>query len=156
MVLIRIPYELFGLLNIPEIRDILPKNRYNADEFGIMGGQGVNGLVVGSSETRAVQQKTPGSRAWTSFIECISATGVALPPAVIFKGNSVQQQWFPVDKGGMEDWLFTATEKGWTNQQVALEWLIRVFIPRTQPSDPSQRQLLISDGHDSHTTTEFM
>jgi hypothetical protein len=121
-----------------------------------MEGQGVNGLVVGSSQTRTVQRKTPGSRAWTSFIECISATGVALPPAVIFKGGSVQQQWFPVDKGGMEDWIFTATEKGWTNQSVAVEWLTRVFIPRTQPSNPSHRRLLVLDGHDSHTSTEFM
>lgn len=126
------------------------------DEYGLMEGQGTNGLVVGSSETRAVQRKDPGSRAWASFIECISATGVALPPAVIFRGKSVQQQWFPVEKDGLEDWLFTATEKGWTNMVVALEWLQRVFIPRTRPQDPSQRRLLILDGHDSHTTTEFM
>lgn len=39
---------------------------------------------------------------------------------------------------------------------VALEWLKEVFIPRTQPQDPSQRRLLILDGHDSHTTTDFM
>ena len=146
----------FPHLNIPAIKDILPANRYNMDEYGLMEGQGTNGLVVGSSETRAVQRKDPGSRAWTSFIECISATGVALPPAVIFRGKSVQQQWFPVEKDGLEDWLFTATEKGWINRVVALEWLQRVFIPRTRPQDPSQRRLLILDGHDSHTTTEFM
>ncbi len=69
---------------------MLPANRYNMDEYGLMEGQGVNGLVVGHFKTRAVQRKDPGSRAWTSFIECISATGVALPPAVIFKGKSVQ------------------------------------------------------------------
>lgn len=86
----------FPLLNIPAIKDILPANRYNFDEFGLMEGQETNGLVVGNSRTRAVQKKVPGSRAWTSFLECVSATGVALPPAVIFKGKSIQQQWFPV------------------------------------------------------------
>jgi 4-hydroxybenzoate polyprenyltransferase len=79
-------------LNIPAVKDILPANRYNFDECGLMEGQGTNGLVVGSSKTRAVQRKVPGSRAWTSFLECISAIGVLLPPAVIFKGKSVQQQ----------------------------------------------------------------
>jgi len=77
-----------------------------------MEGQGTNGLVVGSSGTRAVQRKHPGSRAWTSFIECISAVGVVLLPAVILKGKDVQQQWFPVELGRMDNWLFTATEKG--------------------------------------------
>jgi hypothetical protein len=49
-------------LNIPAVKDILPANRYNFDECGIMEGQGTNGLVVGSSQTRVVQRKVPGSR----------------------------------------------------------------------------------------------
>ncbi len=102
----------FLLLNIPAVKDILPANRYNFDEFGLMEGQGTNGLVVGSSQTRTIQQKVPGSRAWTSFLECISATGIVIPPAVIFRGKSLQQQWFLVEKDGLKDWWFTATEKG--------------------------------------------
>ena len=62
------------------------------DESGIMEGFGLNGLVVGSTMTRGIQRKQPGSRAWTLLIECISATGRALPPLVIFKGKTVQQQ----------------------------------------------------------------
>lgn len=116
-------------LNLSEIKDILPANRYNFDEFDLMEGQGINGLVVGSSKTRAIQRRVPRSRAWTSFLKCISATGVALPLAVIFKGKSLQQQWFPVNKAELKDWLFTAIDKGWTNRVVALEWLQRVFIP---------------------------
>jgi 4-hydroxybenzoate polyprenyltransferase len=61
-----------------------------------------------------------------------------------------------VEKDRLGDWLFTATEKGWTNQTVALEWLQRIFIPYTQPEDPAQARLLILDGHDSHTTDDFM
>lgn len=143
-------------LNIPAVKDIPPAHRYNFDEFGLMEGQGTNGLVVGSSRTRAVQRKVPGSRAWTSFLECISATGVSLPPAVIFKGKTLQQQWFPIDKSELKTWKFTSTDKGWINRVVALEWLQEVFIPRTQPQDHSQRRLLICDGHDSHTADDFM
>ncbi len=116
---------------------ILLANRYNIDEFGLMEGQGANGLVVGSSYTRAIQRKIPGSRAWISFIECISATGSALPLAVIFKGKSVQQQWFSMEKDNIRDWLFTLTDKGWIDQAVALEWLEKIFIPLTKPEDPT-------------------
>jgi 4-hydroxybenzoate polyprenyltransferase len=63
------------------------------DEAGIMEGQGVNGLVVGHTGRHFVPKKQRGSRAWTSFIECISALGRAISPLVIFKGKTVQQQF---------------------------------------------------------------
>ena len=80
----------FQKLEVPTIKAIKPENRWNMDEAGIIEGQGENGLVVRSAQKRFIQKKQPGSKAWTSFIECISATGKALPPLVIFKGKSVQ------------------------------------------------------------------
>ena len=79
----------FPRLSLPNIMAIKPNNRWNMDESGIMEGFGSNGLVIGSSDRRSIQKKQPGSRAWTLFIECISATGRALPPLVIFKRKSV-------------------------------------------------------------------
>ena len=146
----------FQKLEIPAIKAIQAENRWNMDEAGIMEGQGGNGLVVGSAQKRFIQKKQPGSKAWTSFIECISATGVALLPLVMFKGKSVQQQWFPTALREFKGWKFTATENGWTSNATALEWLQKVFIPQTAPRDPSEARLLILDGHGSHETTEFM
>ena len=100
----------FSHLALPVIQGIKPANRYNMDEAGIMEGMGVNGLVVGASNSRTIQRKTPGSRAWTSFIECISADGRALPPLVIYKGKSLQDQWFPKALGPYEGWEFTTTD----------------------------------------------
>ena len=93
----------FEYLFLPDIQAIKPEYRYNMDESGIIEGLRVNGLVVRSSERRAIQKKQPGSKAWTSFLECISATGSSLPPLVIFKGKTVQQQWFPVDLAEFKD-----------------------------------------------------
>ena len=98
-----------------------------------MEGLGENGLVVGNSERRSVQKKTPGSRVWTSFIECVSATGTALPPLVMFKGKYVQQ-WFPSDLSPFKDWQFTATKNGWTLDYTAVKWLEKGL---TQSSDPN-------------------
>jgi 4-hydroxybenzoate polyprenyltransferase len=96
----------------PQIKAIKPENRWNIDEAGIMEGMGDNGLVVGSIHKRFIQKKTPGSRAWTSFIECISATGRSLHPLVIFKGKTLQQQWFSTALKAFDGWQFTATENG--------------------------------------------
>ena len=82
------------------------------DEAGIMEGMGDNGLVVRSANKRFIQKKHPGSKAWTSFIKCVSATGRALHPLVIFKGKSVQQQWFNTILKQFKDWEFTATNNG--------------------------------------------
>ena len=143
----------FPKLRIPAIQAIKPENRYNMDEHGIMEGQGGNGLVVGSAAIRAIHQKQPGSRAWTSILECISATGRAISPLVIYKGKTIQQQWFPSDLRQFKEWHFAATKKGWTEDSIAVEWLEKVFLPYTDTTEP---RLLILDGHGSHTTTDFM
>jgi hypothetical protein len=87
--------SFFKRLQDPIIKSIKPRHRYNKDEMGLIEGQGQNGLVMGCAEYKAVVRKQPKSRTWTSFIECISARGRALPSLVIFKGKSVQTQWFP-------------------------------------------------------------
>jgi hypothetical protein len=111
----------FQLLSQPTISAIKPENRWNMDESGIMEGRGTNGLVVGSSERHSIQKKEPGSRSWTSFIECISAAGKSTHPLVIFKGKTVQQQWFPQNISQYEGWQFIATENAWTSDSIAIE-----------------------------------
>lgn len=125
------------------------------DETGILEGLGCNGLVLGSSEKKITLKKRVRSRCWTTILECISAAGRALTPLVIFKGKDLQQQWFPEELQFLDNWHFTTSPKGWTNDEIALQWLQQVFIPQTKPEKPSLR-LLIVDGHGSHQTDDFM
>ena len=74
----------------------------------------------------------------------------------MFKGKTVQQQWFPTTLNIFKQWQFTATKNGWTSDDTALKWLIKVFIPSTAVQDPKEPRLLILDGHGSHETLEFM
>ena len=88
-------------------------------------------------------------------MECISATGQSLPPLVIMKGKTIQQQYYPRDLTPFADWKFTAGPKGWIDDEKALKWLRKVFIPGTKPPG-NERRLLIVDGHHSHTTDDYM
>ena len=101
-----------------------------------MEGRGTNGLVVGASDHKALQKKQQGDRIWTSFIECVSATGRFLSPLIIFKGQTVQQQWFPEELKHLDGWKFKATSKGWTDDKTSLHWLQKIFIPETKPANP--------------------
>jgi 4-hydroxybenzoate polyprenyltransferase len=89
----------FNLLHLPVILKIKPENHHNANEGGITKGARSNGIVLGPEGRKLVTRKSNGGKVWTSFLECISATGKACPPLVIFKGKSMQQQWFKTLEG---------------------------------------------------------
>jgi hypothetical protein len=154
------PDNIRHLFNLYEtVSWIPPRRRYNADEGGIMEGQGINGLVIGSSQENpnTVPVKTINARTWTSIVECISALGDALNPLLIFKAKSIQEQWFKKDfLAKHPGWHVTFSENGWTSNDIAVEWLGKVFLPQTQPEDPADGRLLIVNGHGSHTSDEFM
>jgi hypothetical protein len=148
----------FDRYTSPAIQKIKPEHRWNMDETGIMEGLGVNGLVVGSAEARSVIKKDDGRRNWTTIIECVSATGQAVDPLIIFKGKDVQQQWFPKTEEDLklfESWHFRSSPKGWTSDEIALEWLKTIFVLKTRPARNDTR-LLVVDGHGSHVTDDFM
>ena len=99
---------LFDRLALPKVRAILARNRWNADEFGVMEGMGDNSLVLGEALRKFILLKDAYKREWISVIACISATGRALPPLIIFSGVNVQQQWFSnTEDQPYEDWYFT-------------------------------------------------
>jgi hypothetical protein len=154
------PENITRLFNLYEtVSWIPPHRRYNADEGGIMEGQGINGLVIGSSEQNpnTVPIKTTNTRTWTSIVECISAVGVALDPLIIFKAKSIQDQWFKREFLAQHpSWEVTFSENGWTSNDIAVEWLEKVFLPQTQTGNPDDARLLIVDGHGSHTSDKFM
>jgi 4-hydroxybenzoate polyprenyltransferase len=125
------------------------------DEAGIMEGFGINGLVVGRAGSKKAMAKSPDSRIWTTIIECISATGQSLQPLVVFKGKIIQKQWFPEDLDQYTGWQFAASQNGWTSDDIALEWLKKIFILQMKASPTSTWKLLIMDSHGSHTTDDF-
>jgi hypothetical protein len=60
--------------------------------------------------------------------------------------------YFPEDLE--DDTVIDMTDSGYTNEQVALQWL-QHFIQHTSASSESEKKLLLFDGHNSHTTKGF-
>lgn len=82
----------------PAISSILQCDRYSMNEAGIiMEGNEYSGFAFRNSKKRQAIKNTQGSSLWTTIIECISASGQVLTPFVIFKGETVQQEWFSED-----------------------------------------------------------
>jgi len=136
-------------------KQISKDNIWNMDETGTCLGVCSNQTVLGSADSESVLVRRYSNREWCTSIECISPAGRSTTPLFIFKGKTVQQQWFiPSD---LPDWLFTATKSAYTTNDIGVRWLREIFIPETRDQRSEGRwQLLILDGHKSHTTLEFM
>jgi hypothetical protein len=91
---------------------------------------------------------------WMTAIECVSASGVAIPPLLIFKAKHTNNGWIPAQ--APPDWRFSTSNTGWTSDSHGYKWLTTVFAPSTQPEDPLAQRLLIMDGHSSHITANVI
>jgi hypothetical protein len=77
---------------------------------------GEGGKKGKGGQGRAVKA-TPGRQEWVTTVECVSATGMALPPLVIFKAVRMHAEWVPCPL--VHEWEWTTSNKGWTNATIA-------------------------------------
>jgi hypothetical protein len=138
-----------------QIRDkaVPPQFITNIDEHGLREGHQRGKKVAGSSLTRRAYTSGSDATSWVSIIQAIQADGSRLTPVVIFTGESLQEQWFPDE---IRPWYYCCSTTGWSNSELALEWLDLVYLPETKPHDPNQWRILLLDGHVTHTSPEFM
>ena len=108
-------------------------------------------VIVGRSERKRYMTQC-GNREWVSLIECINITGAVLDPFVIFKGKVQMRDWWDhFDCGHI-----TVSPKGWTTNELSVEWFKRCFDPESKKHQKGEYRLLILDGHASHVSTEVI
>ena len=153
---------LYQLRRIIETYHIKPQNTYNFDE---------KGFLLGLCQTRKrivprqhLRTKSTlgtiqdGSREFISLLATICADGTALPPALIYQGASydLQDSWLEDYDSSYEEAYFATSQKGWTNEELGLSWLTKIFEPRTKQKAGNLKRLLIVDGHSSHINMRFI
>jgi hypothetical protein len=124
-----------------------PSAIYNVDETGFSIGSSRKSVVLLDQPNQRREKKQPGQQEWITCLECVSASGVTLPPCLIFKGQNLNSGWIPDETPA--GWRFITSKKGWTSDLIGFEWLkthFQPFVSRTSNS----RHLLIIDGHSSH------
>ena len=128
---------------------------YNFDETGYAMGLVATAKVVTRADlTGKPFLIQPGNREWVTSIECINASGWALPPCIIFKGKIHIEGWYQ-DEALPHDWRIEVSPNGWTTDEIGLRWLQNLFIPATNGRTAGDYRLLVLDGHGSHLTPQF-
>jgi len=131
-----------------------PERIFNMDESGFAVGESQSSRVLVNVREQSSWKVVSGRQEWITAIECIGASGVAIPPLIIFKAKHTNTGWIPSTTPPR--WRFSTSNSGWTSDSHAYEWLTTVFEPETRPDDPSLHRLLIMDGHGSHITANVI
>ena len=100
-----------------------------------------------------------GNRTWITLIATICGDGTFLPPALIYQGQgNIQSSWVQDFDSGKHNCYFASTPSGFTNKDLAFEWLVKVFDKNTQNKAGPRRKwrLLWLDGHNSHPNLKFL
>ena len=125
---------------------------WNMDETGFRIGCGRAQLVVTLDANKPLRMTDPDNRDYITSVECISSGGCVIPPLIIISGAQVLHKWCENDLDG--DTLFATSESGYSNDDIALDWLAH-FIEHTANKRRGAWLLLIIDGFGSHLTIPF-
>jgi hypothetical protein len=72
-----------------------PSAIYNVDKTGFSIGSSRKSVVLLDQLNQRREKKQSGQQEWITCLECVSASGVTLPPCLIFKGQNLNSGWIP-------------------------------------------------------------
>jgi len=110
--------------------------------------------IVGEIGVAATRTTHSSGRENTSVLMACNGVGQKGPPLIIFKGKSVWGKWIG-DNSSFAGTTYAATNNGWMEKEVFLNYFEKSFLKTTSPS-PENPILLIYDGHLSHVDLSLM
>lgn len=103
---------------------------WNIDEKGFMCGRAFKCQVSSRRIGRNPRLVQSGERQMITVIEGVSAAGKALQPIIIHKGKAHTTGWYKYVSQD-EPAVFGSSDKGWTDNELGVEYLKKVFEPGT-------------------------
>ena len=107
-----------------------PAQIYNCDESG-MPLEHKLPKTISLKGSKKVRQITSGNKTQITVLGCVSATGQALPPMVVFSGK-----WFnhELSKGEVPGTLYGLSDSGWMDSELFSNWFSNHFFKHAVPS----------------------
>ena len=123
---------------------IPPERCFNYDETNVTDNPGCKKVIVRRG-LRRVERKVEHTKQSTSVMFCGSASGLFLPPMVVYKAQNCYSNW---EVGGPKGSIYDATTSGWFDSRTFERWFSQIFLPHaiTLPGE----KLLIGDNLASH------
>ncbi|CAD7063000.1 unnamed protein product [Tilletia caries] len=149
---------LFALVELELLEyDLKNTAMFTMDETGVQIGTPSVGqrFLVPAGATKTLRPAiVDGNQETVTIIECIGADGSVLPPLYVFKGRTLDLAPMVDERHGGR---VTASDTGWTNTSITMEWFREVFLPNSERiAGKGVHRLLIMDGHKSHFPLELI
>ena len=133
--------------------DRLDEQLWNCDETGLCNAV-TSGKVLAQKGSCWVHNTAGGSgRSFTTVHGCGSASGVRLPPFIVYKGKHLYGSW---TNGGPAGAMYAVSESGWMEKANYESWLKKMFLPATSYLRESGPVVLFFDGHHSHISISII
>jgi hypothetical protein len=136
----------------------IPERIYNMDEKGFLMGLIQVAKVICRKGDKAPRKTQDGNREMITVLETVSASGKLLPPFIIYEGKAHYAGWHSSNveqQFDVQGSVFAVSPNGWTDQELGVQYLKQLFIPRVISGGEHGKCLLILDGHTSHDNWEF-
>jgi hypothetical protein len=132
-----------------------PSHIWNADESGAQARRSGGGRVLAKTGARSVHIITPNEREHISVLSCINAAGDSIPNYYVFKGKQYQRAYIAKCEVGAR---MAMQKNAWMTGHLFEKWLTHFaeHLEKKGGLSPTNRHLLILDGHNSHVTIEVI
>lgn len=141
-------YELFGNLTAELELGEKPERIFNVDESGFPLNNKPSKIVCEKGQREVIKLTSVERGENVSVVACFSASGVYIPPFVIFKGVRYRESYCANLTSGS---VAAMSESGYINEDLFLKWL-QHFQKHRLPG----KCLLILDGHASHCSLKCL
>lgn len=102
------------------------------------------GKLIGMRGQKDLHTTTSGEKAQLTVLACVSASGYALPPLIIFDRKRLKPE---LTVGEIPGSIYGLSDNGWIDSEIFEEWFEKHFLTHVPPVRPL---LLLLDGHSSH------
>ena len=139
------------------LEDVIAKNSlkekpgriFNLDESGLPL-QHRPGRRIGIKGQKHVNVLTSGNKTNITILACVSASGFAIPPMVIYNRKNLTPE---LTRGEIPGTMYGLSTSGWIDSELFSEWFNRHFLQYAPSARPL---LLLLDGHSSHYSPDFI
>jgi hypothetical protein len=106
--------------------------------------------VIAKKGSRHPMCITGQDKSQITVLACVSASGYAIPPLVIFDRQTLREE---LVNGEVPGTMYALSSSGWMNSEIFEAWFSNHFLSHVPPSRPL---LLMIDGHSSHFSPSFV
>lgn len=125
-------------------------NIYNYDETNVSDNPGSKQIICHHGLKR-VERKIEHSKSCLSVMFCGGATGVYLPPMIVYKAKNIYAEW---TRGGPGGTVYDCTPSEWFDSRCFERWFVEVFL--TAMSSCPGKKCLIGDNLAAHFTPDVI